>query len=280
MQIIHSIEKFREKCLILNRTLGLVPTMGAIHNGHLALIKQAYLENESVVATIFVNPKQFSENEDFNDYPRPIESDLKSLEKENVDLVFVPSTEEIFPSYHSTHVTAGKIAEILEGESRPNHFQGVSTIVTKLISVSRPDNTYFGQKDAQQCAIVQKINSELNLGTNIRIVPTIREKDGLAISSRNVYLNSEERSASTVLFRSLEEAKKLKGNGITEIDVLIECIRECITSEPLAKIDYISVVDPNTLCNFSKPPNKDKQLLALVAVKIGSIRLIDNMIYV
>ena len=279
MQIVHSIDKFRDKCSSLSRTLGLVPTMGAIHDGHLALIKQAYLENESVVATIFVNPKQFSENEDFNDYPRPIESDLKSLENENVDLVFVPSTNEIYPSDHSTHVTVGKIAEILEGKSRPNHFQGVSTIVTKLISVSRPDNTYFGQKDAQQCAIVRKINSELNLGTNIRIVPTVREKDGLAISSRNIYLNKKERSASTVLFKSLEKGRRLKGNGPTEIDALITCIRESIVSEPLAEIDYISVVDPNTLNNFSDPTDQSKQLLALVAVKIGNIRLIDNMIY-
>ena len=175
MQIIHSLEKFRKECSTLNRSLGLVPTMGAIHDGHLALIKQASIENKSVVVTIFVNPKQFSENEDFDDYPRPIHSDIKSLEAENVDLVFTPSTEEMYPSNHSTHVSVGEIAKILEGKSRPDHFQGVSTIVTKLISASRPDNTYFGQKDAQQCAIVQKLNNELTLGTNMRIVPTVRE---------------------------------------------------------------------------------------------------------
>ena len=247
MQIIHSLEKFRKECSTLNRSLGLVPTMGAIHDGHLALIKQASIENKSIVVTIFVNPKQFSENEDFNDYPMPIHSDIKSLESENVDLVFIPSTEEMYPSNHSTHVSVGEIAKILEGKSRPNHFQGVSTIVTKLISASRPDNTYFGQKDAQQCAIVQKLNNELNLGTTIRIVPTVREKDGLAISSRNVYLNPKERSASTILFRSLEKAKNLKSHGMNDLNLLTKNIRDYIGSEPLAKIDYISIVDPNTL---------------------------------
>ncbi|MBS57231.1 MAG: pantoate--beta-alanine ligase [Chloroflexi bacterium] len=278
MQIIHSLEKFRKECSTLNRSLGLVPTMGAIHDGHLALIKQASIENKSIVVTIFVNPKQFSENEDFNDYPRPIHSDIKSLESENVDLVFIPSTEEMYPSNHSTYVSVGEIAKILEGKSRPNHFQGVSTIVTKLISASRPNNTYFGQKDAQQCAIVQKLNNELNLGTTIRIVPTVREKDGLAISSRNVYLNPKERSASTILFRSLEKAKKLKSHGMNDLNLLTENIRDYIKSEPLAKIDYISIVDPNTLEHLTKTPLTNNQILVLIAVKIGNIRLIDNMI--
>ena len=279
MQIIHSLEKFRKECATLNRSLGLVPTMGAIHDGHLALIKQASIENKSVVVTIFVNPKQFSENEDFDDYPRPIHSDIKSLEVENVDLVFIPSTEEMYPSNHSTHVSVGEIAKILEGKSRPNHFQGVSTIVTKLISASRPDNTYFGQKDAQQCAIVQKLNNELNLGTNIRIVPTVREKDGLAISSRNVYLNPKERSASTILFRSLEKAKNLKSHGMNDLNLLTKNIRDYIGSEPLAKIDYISIVDPNTLEHLTKTPLTNNQILVLIAVNIGNIRLIDNMIF-
>ena len=278
MQIIHSLEKFRKECSTLNRSLGLVPTMGAIHDGHLALIKQASIENKSVVVTIFVNPKQFSENEDFDDYPRPIHSDIKSLEAENVDLVFTPSTEEMYPSNHSTHVSVGEIAKILEGKSRPDHFQGVSTIVTKLISASRPDNTYFGQKDAQQCAIVQKLNNELNLGTNMRIVPTVREKDGLAISSRNVYLNPKERSASTILFRSLEKAKKLKSHGMNDLNLLTENIRDYVASEPLAKIDYISIVDPNTLEHLTKIPPTNNQILVLIAVNIGNIRLIDNMI--
>ena len=279
MQIIHSLEKFRKECATLNRSLGLVPTMGAIHDGHLALIKQASAENKSIVVTIFVNPKQFSENEDFDDYPRPIHSDIKSLEVENVDLVFIPSTEEMYPSNHSTHVSVGEIAKILEGKSRPNHFQGVSTIVTKLISASRPDNTYFGQKDAQQCAIVQKLNNELNLGTNIRIVPTVREKDGLAISSRNVYLNPKERSASTILFRSLEKAKNLKSHGMNDLNLLTKNIRDYIGSEPLAKIDYISIVDPNTLEHLTKTPLTNNQILVLIAVNIGNIRLIDNMIF-
>ena len=279
MQIIHSLEKFRKECSTLNRSLGLVPTMGAIHDGHLALIKQASTENKSIVVTIFVNPKQFSENEDFDDYPRPIDSDIKSLEVENVDLVFIPSTEEMYPSNHSTHVSVGEIAKILEGKSRPNHFQGVSTIVTKLISASRPDNTYFGQKDAQQCAIVQKLNNELNLGTNIRIVPTVREKDGLAISSRNVYLNPKERSASTILFRSLEKAKNLKSHGMNDLNLLTKNIRDYIGSEPLAKIDYISIVDPNTLEHLTKTPLTNNQILVLIAVNIGNIRLIDNMIF-
>ena len=279
MQIIHSLEKFRKECATLNRSLGLVPTMGAIHDGHLALIKQASTENKSIVVTIFVNPKQFSENEDFDDYPRPIHSDIKSLEVENVDLVFIPPTEEMYPSNHSTHVSVGEIAKILEGKSRPNHFQGVSTIVTKLISASRPDNTYFGQKDAQQCAIVQKLNNELNLGTNIRIVPTVREKDGLAISSRNVYLNPKERSASTILFRSLEKAKNLKSHGMNDLNLLTKNIRDYIGSEPLAKIDYISIVDPNTLEHLTKTPLTNNQILVLIAVNIGNIRLIDNMIF-
>ena len=279
MQIIHSLEKFRKECATLNRSLGLVPTMGAIHDGHLALIKQASTENKSIVVTIFVNPKQFSENEDFDDYPRPIHSDIKSLQVENVDLVFIPSTEEMYPSNHSTYVSVGEIAKILEGKSRPNHFQGVSTIVTKLISASRPDNTYFGQKDAQQCAIVQKLNNELNLGTNIRIVPTVREKDGLAISSRNVYLNPKERSASTILFRSLEKAKNLKSHGMNDLNLLTKNIRDYIGSEPLAKIDYISIVDPNTLEHLTKTPLTNNQILVLIAVNIGNIRLIDNMIF-
>ena len=192
--------------------------------------------------------------------------------------MFTPSTEEMYPSNHSTHVSVGEIAKILEGKSRPDHFQGVSTIVTKLISASRPDNTYFGQKDAQQCAIVQKLNNELNLGTNMRIVPTVREKDGLAISSRNVYLNPKERSASTILFRSLEKAKKLKSHGMNDLNLLTENIRDYVASEPLAKIDYISIVDPNTLEHLTKIPPTNNQILVLIAVNIGNIRLIDNMI--
>lgn len=224
-----------------------------------------------MAASIFVNPAQFGPKEDFATYPRDMESDLAKLEDAGVDLVFTPSLEEMYPEEFDTYVEVSHLTERLEGEARPGHFRGVATVVCKLLAIAWPDRAYFGQKDAQQCLVVKKLNADLNLRAEIVVVPTVREADGLALSSRNSYLDSEERKAATVLYRALSLAQDLGTSNATEIR---ERIRALIEAEPLAEIDYVSVADAETLDELDEVSGP---ALVSLAVRIGGTRLIDNV---
>ena len=199
-----------------SRPLGLVPTMGYLHDGHLALVRRGRAENATLVASIFVNPAQFGPREDFSTYPRDMASDLARLEHEGVDIVFAPSEDEMYPAGFDTWVTVGALADRLEGRSRPDHFRGVATVVCKLLTIVRPDRAYFGQKDIQQTVVVTRMVADLNLGAAVVVVPTVREPDGLALSSRNAYLSPEERRSATVLYRALELARRMRDDGISD----------------------------------------------------------------
>ncbi len=248
--------------------------MGSLHSGHMALINTSRKDNRTLAATIFVNPTQFNDDDDFTRYPRDIKTDLSMLEKAGVDIVFTPSLVEMYPPGISTFVDAGHLGDILEGKYRPGHFKGVATIVTKILSISRPTRTYFGQKDAQQCAVIKKINRDLNLGTEIVIVPTIRDSDGLALSSRNLYLSSDEKEAARTLYRSLCLSKTLWDHGENNSEKIKRKMTELIYTEPLASIDYISIANTETLeeIEFITGPS-----LVSLAVWIGETRLIDNI---
>ena len=255
--------------------VGFVPTMGALHEGHLSLVRSARAENGSVVVSIFVNPTQFSPSEDFASYPRDLKRDLSLLESESVDLVFTPPTDELYPEGYSTWVTVESLTRRLEGASRPTHFRGVATIVTKLFNIIRPDRAYFGQKDAQQALVIRRMIADLNLPIELRICPTVREEDGLALSSRNAYLSEKERRAAVVLYRGLELAERMFFEGERDADRIRRAIRELISSEPLAEIDYVSVADIETLAELKK---LDRPALVSLAVRFSRTRLIDNTI--
>ncbi len=255
--------------------VGLVPTMGYLHDGHLALIRRARAENSLMVVSVFVNPAQFGPQEDFKTYPRDIERDLEILARENTDIVFLPSVEEMYPPGFDGWVDMGRIAQRLEGASRPGHFRGVATVVAKLFNIVQPTRAYFGQKDAQQTIVIKKMVAYLNMNLKIITVPTVREGDGLAISSRNAYLNPEERQAATVLYRSLCLSQRLWAEGEKEAGEIREQMTALIQSEPLASIDYVSITEPETLEEMVvvKAPT-----LASLAVRIGKTRLIDNVV--
>ncbi len=261
--------------LKLAEPVGFVPTMGYLHEGHLALVRQARAENPSVVASIFVNPTQFGPREDFRHYPRDPERDLTLLEKEGADVVFIPSAAEMYPPQFNSRVEVGKIAEHLEGASRPGHFRGVTTIVAKLFNIIQPTRAYFGQKDAQQAIVIQKMAADLNMNLEIVTVPTVREPDGLAMSSRNTYLNPEEREAAAVLYQALTLAQKLWSEGEREAQRLRQEVINLIQQQPLANIDYVSIANIETLdeLDTATPPT-----LVSLAVKIGKTRLIDNIV--
>ena len=256
-------------------TVGFVPTMGYLHDGHLALVKRARVENSLVVVSIFVNPTQFGPTEDFNRYPRDIPRDLALLEGENTDVVFMPSSEEMYPPGFSNWVVVEKVTERLEGKSRPGHFRGVATVVNKLFNIVEPTRAYFGQKDAQQVVVIKRMVSDLNMNVEVVVVPTVRESDGLAMSSRNVYLNPQERQAATVLFRALSLAENLWRGGERDAEVIRETMTSLIRKEPLAEIDYVSVAHPETLEELSAI---DGPALVSLAVRIGKTRLIDNTV--
>ena len=209
MQVVESIARLRELRRHLAAPVGFVPTMGYLHQGHLALVRQARNENSTVVASIFVNPTQFGPSEDLSSYPRDLDRDLKLLDEEKTDVVFVPSNTEMYPPLFSSWVDVERVTERLEGASRPGHFRGVATVVAKLFNIVQPTRAYFGQKDAQQAIVIQRMVADLNMDLEIVLVPTVRENDGLAMSSRNIYLNSEERRAATILFKALTLAKEL-----------------------------------------------------------------------
>ena len=255
--------------------VGFVPTMGHLHEGHLSLVKHARAENATVVVSIFVNPTQFGHQEDFQQYPRDIERDLALLEKENTDIVFTPSTDEMYPPDFNSRVEVKEITEPLEGAARPGHFRGVTTVVAKLFNIVQPDRAYFGQKDAQQALVIHKMVADLNLNLGVVTLPTIREPDGLAMSSRNSYLNPEERRAAPVLYRSLKLAEQRWGQGTRDAARLREEMKALIQKEPRVEIDYISIADAVTLEELDeiKPP-----ALVSLAVRIGKTRLIDNIV--
>jgi len=250
------------------RSIGLVPTMGALHAGHLSLVDLARRENDVVVVSIFVNPIQFGAGEDFSRYPRDTARDEGLLHEAEVDAIYEPSTEVMYPIGASTRVHVGAVAEPLEGAARPGHFEGVATVVTKLFAAVEPDRAYFGQKDAQQVAVVKRLVADLDLGLEIRVVPTVREADGLALSSRNVYLDPAERKAAKSLSAALRSAANAYAAGERDPEALRGLLITRLMAEPLVAIDYAEVVDPAT---FRKPGP-----LAVIAARLGKTRLIDN----
>jgi pantoate--beta-alanine ligase len=252
---------------------GCVPTMGALHRGHISLFEQARKASDVVVATIFVNPTQFGPQEDLAKYPRPIEADLEACRTNGVDIVFLPTAEALYPPGFSTWVTVDDLSERFEGEIRPTHFRGVATIVLKLFNIVQPEVAFFGQKDFQQQAIIRRMVRDLDVPVEIVTCPTIREPDGLALSSRNVYLNPAERSAATVLSRGLRLAELQLRGGNPQPKTVIDNVRALLKSEPLVKPDYVAIVDPDTLA-----PLHDSQtrMAVLLAARLGATRLIDN----
>jgi pantoate--beta-alanine ligase len=278
MKIINSAKEIQKYCNFLRtegKTIGFVPTMGAFHEGHLSLMRQARKDNDVVVTSIFVNPTQFGPNEDYEAYPRDLDSDSKMASEVGVDVIFAPSTRDMYPKGYATFVHVEGITEKMCGASRPGHFRGVTTVVTKLFNLVKPHKAYFGQKDAQQCAVIKRMSEDMNFDIEIIIMPTVREADGLAMSSRNKYLNPEERKSALILINSLSLAEKLIKSGEVSASTLYQEMLSLINNEPLAKIDYISIVDAETL--EARETIKGKILIAL-AVYIGKTRLIDNVI--
>lgn len=264
--------------------VALVPTMGYLHEGHASLLRKARAENDLVVLSIFVNPIQFGPNEDFERYPRDPEKDRALAEREGVDFVFLPTVEEMYPEPTRTHIKVDGLTDVLCGASRPGHFDGVTTVVGKLFHIVQPDRAYFGQKDAQQVAVITRMVEDLNFDIEVIPCPIVREADGLALSSRNVYLSPEERQAALVLSRSLEDARaKAEGQTPVTAGELREEIPEKISAEPLANIDYVEVSDFPELSPLAEDERVDaagrqKGVLIAVAVKFGTTRLIDNVI--
>jgi pantoate--beta-alanine ligase len=255
--------------------VGLVPTMGFLHAGHMSLVEAARRENASVAVSIFVNPAQFGPSEDLAAYPRDPDRDLTMLREAGVDLVFMPPPEEVYPPGFETWITPGSVAEPLEGAARPGHFRGVATVVLKLFNIVQPDRAYFGQKDAQQLRVIRRMVRDLNVPVEVVGMPIVREPDGLALSSRNVYLNPEERQAALVLSRALRCGEQLWSRGETSADAIRKAMADLIVAEPLAKIDYVSLADPETLRELDRAA---RSALASLAVRVGRARLIDNVL--
>jgi len=277
MRLIKEISQMKDyrKKIKAPQTVGFVPTMGAFHQGHLSLLRKARQQCDKVVVSVFVNPIQFGKGDDYQHYPRNLSEDISLSEKEGVDVVFAPSLEEMYPQDYSTFVqVGGPLSSTLEGASRYGHFKGVATVLVKLFNIIKPDFSYFGEKDYQQVLIVKKVVDELNLDTQIIILPTIREKDGLALSSRNSYLNKEERKVAAILYKALEKAKLWIEEGERNPFSIVSKMKDLIKKEPLARIDYIAVVNPETL---GKVEDVKGEVLITLAVRIGETRLIDNM---
>jgi pantoate--beta-alanine ligase len=275
MKVITRIADLKRLRRELFEPVGLVPTMGYLHEGHLSLVRRAREENPSLVVSIFVNPTQFGPGEDFKRYPRDTKADLTRLEKAAVDIVFVPRADEMYPPQFDAWVEIGGLAERLEGASRPGHFWGVATVCNKLFNIVQPTRAYFGQKDAQQAAIIKKMVAELDMNLEIVTLPTVREPDGLAMSSRNRYLNPDERRAALVLYRALTLGRGLWEQGERDAGKIRREMTRLIQKEPLASIDYVSIAHAETLdeLNMVETP-----ALVSLAVKIGATRLIDNIL--
>ena len=274
MQVVEPIFEVRTLRQKLSGTVGFVPTMGYLHEGHLALVKQARIENTAVIVSIYVNPTQFGPREDFGAYPRDLNRDLELLREGGVDIVFVPSDDQMYSPEFSTWVDVENVSERLEGASRPGHFKGVATVVAKLFNIVQPTKAYFGQKDAQQVVVIKRMVADLNMAIEIVVVPTLRESDGLAMSSRNIYLSPEERKAATILFRALTLARQLRLGGEKDAGKIRRQITSLIQKEPSAQMDYVSIADAETLEELDLI---DRSALASLAVRIGKTRLIDNV---
>jgi pantoate--beta-alanine ligase len=276
MEIIRTISwmsQVARESRVKERVVGLVPTMGALHEGHFSLVRAAQSECTPVVVSIFVNPKQFGPSEDFQKYPRAFETDRAALENLGVDYLFAPTPEEMYPRGFRTTVAVEGLSEKLEGRSRPGHFRGVTTVVLKLLEIVQPNRAYFGRKDAQQARIIRQMALDLNLGAQIVERPILREPDGLALSSRNVYLNADERRAATALYRSLEAARREITEGERNPAHLLVALRRVIDAEPPVNLDYAEIVDAETL---EPVVILRGECLILLAAKVGKTRLIDN----
>ncbi len=275
MQVVDTIGALREARAALAGRVGLVPTMGALHAGHLSLVERARCENDSVIVTIFVNPTQFALGEDLASYPRDLPRDLAMLRDVRADLVFTPTPDMIYPPGFQTFVEVTGVSQGLEGEHRPSHFRGVATVVAKLFNLTQPDRAYFGQKDAQQVAVIKQMASDLNFPLEIVVCPTVREPDGLALSSRNVYLTPEQRQAAPVLYRALTAARDAYTAGERDPKGLRQRMLAVLHSEPLAAPEYVSVADAESLEELDEIISRPA--LLSMAVRIGKTRLIDNI---
>lgn len=278
MRVVRDIRQMQAISLEARReakSIGFVPTMGFLHEGHLSLIRQAKIENDFCIISVFVNPTQFGPEEDFKKYPRNFKRDAKLAKQSGVDIVFHPLATQMYPKGSLSQVNVSGLSEILCGKARLGHFKGVTTVVSKLFNIILPDKAYFGRKDFQQARIIQRMAEELNFPIKIKIMPIIREKDGLAMSSRNFYLSRRQRQDALILYRSLEEARRLIRRGCRRGKIIISTINSLISTAKFAKIDYIQIVDAKNL----KPLTFLKgQVAILLAVRIGSIRLIDNIV--
>jgi pantoate--beta-alanine ligase len=274
MQVLKTVAAFRAARAGIG-DLGLVPTMGYLHEGHLSLVARARAENAAVAASIFVNPTQFGPNEDLARYPRDLDRDLGLLEAAGADLVFAPEPSEMYPPGFDLSIQVGGVTDVLEGAVRPGHFAGVATVVAKLFNIVQPTRAYFGQKDAQQCVVIRKLVRDLDMPVEVIVAPTVREIDGLALSSRNSYLTPEQRAAAPAIFRALSAARRLFDAGERDAEILRRTMREALSQEALFAIDYVSVADP---LNLRELGAIEQQALASMAVRLGATRLIDNML--
>jgi pantoate--beta-alanine ligase len=278
LETIHTIEWMKQvsrQAHAEGRPIGFVPTMGALHAGHLSLVRAARAESQPVIASIFVNPTQFGAGEDFQKYPRTLDRDGKILEDAGVDYLFAPDAANIYPPGFRTWVNVDGLSERLEGKARPGHFRGVATVVLKLLEIVQPHRAFFGRKDAQQARIIRQMARDLHLDSEIVVCPIVREPDGLAMSSRNAYLNPEERRAATILFRALDGARVFISRGDRDAMRLAAIMRDTIRREPLADLDYAELVDADTLEQVTLLRG---ECLALLAVRIGKTRLLDNLL--
>jgi len=276
MRVIRTNNEMSQACREAVKPVGLVPTMGALHAGHLNLVDQARADNLTVAVSIFVNPTQFGDLKDLEKYPRDLEGDLEMLRDHGVDLVYVPTVDEVYPKGFDTWVDVGPLAEKLEGLHRPGHFRGVATVVSKLFNVMQPDRAYFGQKDGQQVVVIQKLARDLDMGVEVVVMPTIREPDGLAMSSRNVQLSADQRQAASVVHQALRRAYQLWIGCERNGDVLREAASQILQAEPMVdSIDYVSVAGMSTL---DESDQVDGRAMVSVAVHMGAVRLIDNIV--
>ena len=278
MEVITKVKEMQTRVLSVKdrkRSIGLVPTMGALHDGHLSLIRNAREENDELIVSIYLNPAQFDNSDDFDKYPRQLNEDIEIIREENVDVVFTPCTEEMYPEGFCTNVTQKRLSDALCGRVRSGHFNGVSTIVTKLFNIIQPDRAYFGQKDYQQHVIIKRLVADMNMDIDIHVCPTVREEDGLALSSRNKRLSPQERQNALCIYGSLLKARDMFASNVRNTKEIIEEMTSVIKKTKYTKIDYISIVNPYTLEDLS---SVNGRALAAVAVWIGNTRLIDNTI--
>jgi pantoate--beta-alanine ligase len=278
MEIAKTIESVRNLVKAARnqgKKIGLVPTMGALHIGHISLIEAAVKRCEFVVVSIFVNPTQFGPGEDFEKYPRPLDADLEICKKAGIDVVFAPAQEQMYGAENLTWINVEKLTEQLCGQSRPVHFRGVTTVCAKLFNIVEPDIAFFGQKDGQQAIVIKRMVADLNMPLEIAICPTIREPDGLAVSSRNKYLTKQQKKDATLIYKSLQKCRQMIDAGVTDSETIIAEMHKILSRAPSIKIEYISIVDAETLQTTDLIA---RQVLAAVAVRIGSARLIDNIL--